>query len=521
MNSLLLLLSLSCSPGEFHDETVKSANGRFALAVTARGIALSEKGAAKWQRDAVPRSTRYLVSDSGAWVAAVRFDDCIDCDQLELFGPDGKTVAQLKLLNLLSEEERQFIGYTSCGPNWLSKHTVVAETLELEILQGGNVPPMYDQGPTVRFTIDGKTGAFTRGLPVPRASIDELLAADRRAPDPDRRQTFSELVRKAQLTSSKGNRPLCDYFLERAQNGEDVAVRAAAVGALGLIGVDADLARVKLLRLRGDEGDLEILSTLEARDPSAARALALRVLREKREPELLRQRAIVLLIKDGTPELWDAAALGIADSSPTVREGTVYALGGLPRSLRAFELLLVAAVSADAGAASRARIGIAQNYLENPVDPQWKTRLAEAVAAKKLERWGGALIIAAAVAEQQPDAAKARALYQRGAKLLDLERPKQGYWCDLQSWCEAKLRLGQLAANAKEPAEAVRLGQEILTAKATPGGDCGSAANSGAQKLVDTKGAPLPPPRKAPDTGAMIRQMEQMQRAAQERAKAR
>lgn len=465
MTASLLLLALACSPAPPRDLTARSANRQYELQVTKNGeLTLTKKGARapRWKLQGRYSFGPYLVSDSGAWVAVLFHQGEAGSVQVQLYDVKGALAHELKLVSLLSEEERQFLSESMCGIDWLAGAKAEGDTLVLTFIQGGARRPTEEPGPTLRMHVDAKTGKVTRDAPVPRLSIREYVTAYGKAPSPrERHQAFTSLVLKARLSTSKGDSDLRAFFKERARAPADDFEGRLAMQSLGDVATASDLAEFATAP-KGDDSDLEVYRSLQQRDPAAGKRYALEALKARRQPELLRQRALVDLVRDDMPEAREALALGLADSG-VVRKVAVGQATQLKASKEGFELMLRLAVDEDAENADRARWALRQNYLERGPTP-WHPAFRKAVEAGQLDAWGGALVIAGGMAEVAGDRAAAQRYYQKATQKLDAERPSKGNWSEAQLWAEARLRLAQVAFEQGKHAEARKLAEVVVAA---------------------------------------------------------
>jgi hypothetical protein len=466
-----LAVVLSCLPGHPKDATVTSSNKKFTLAFTAATgeIALSESGKpARWKRSSPDWSVTFRVGDSGKWVAAISGITCATCSQVTLFDAQG-TPTSVDVLKLLDEEERQDLGMSDCGLEWLAGATVRGDSLELEIVQGGNRRPTEPAGPTLKVTLNAVTGAATRGAKLPRPSIAELVAAARKE-GKGGGTAFWRLFAKAQLSQSRGDKELCSYLGEQARAAPDPRLREAAMESLGAAQCKAEIAALPSAP-RGDDGDLGQLQTLEARDLPRAFEFSMTALRTRTGNTLLRTRAASLLVERSDALRWEAARLAVADPAQEVRDMAVYRLTELPRSQQAFELLLEAART-EPPDQWKAKNGLLSKYLTMPEDPAWRQQFMLAFEKGLLDNWASAYVVAAGILEKRGELPRARLLYQMGASRLDAIRPNTQYvWPGDELWCEAKLRLAQLAADDGNAARAVELANQAR-------GPCRSTCNA-------------------------------------------
>ena len=532
MLSTAIALLLACSYGEFEDHTVLSANGRFSLELTARTTTLRAKGAsaAKWKLD-TSLGGDLVVADSGQWVAALHSPLSQEGEAaVTLYGPAGEAT-RVKLLDVLSEEERQWLPQSSCGTHWLSSVTARGDLLTIEVDQGANRRPTEMKGPTVRVTLDATRQTIERGAAVPRPGIAELLSEHQR----DGKGGAFDLLRlKARLRSSQGHRALCEFFGPLAR-GNDTRLRGAAIDALGDANCEAELSTISGGGPRGDESDVSTLEQLQLRDRPAAEKFAMQALTGHRSVALLRIRSAVLLLRDSSPPRWEAARLALADPDDSVRSFAVSTVANLPLSQEAFALLLPVARGVTSDAAT-ARYGVLA-YFERG-EQAYRAQLIEAEAAGKLDRWPAAIVVVAGLAELKGEKARAETLYRRAAELLDAQRPKEGRWDDAQLWAEAKLRLAQLAANAGQKEVALRLANEVLASgtdafagaphpnRYAGGGQPPRQAVAIARDLIASGGAPLvDEQQKLADALKVLRDarafMAEQKRLQEEKARAR
>ena len=498
MGTGLVALLVGCWPAEFRDHSVSSANGAFIVDVTSGALSLRKKGASafRWRVAARNATTPFVVADSGAWVAELH--PTLDGNEapITLYDAAGKA-SEVRLLDLLSEEEQQYFQVSDCGTRWLNRFTTVGDVISFEILQGGQRRPTEGPGPVTRITLDANRGTIDRSAAVPRPGIAELISVCRS--EGMQSGAFQLLQRKAQLRSSHGDRSLCEFFAPIAQ-GKDAQSRRAAIDALESAGCARELAALSASGPRGDDGDLATLEGLEQRDPAAAAQFALVAMREHKGPELLRLRSVRLLIVESAPWRSEVTRLALADPEPAVRRMAIAQLATLTHSPEVFSLLLAEAV-AESTEAPTARFAVL-DYLIDRQDTRWGEQLTEAAVAGKLERWPASLVVVGQLLEKRDESQRAQDLYSRA--LVGMLPGGD----DAVFWCEAKLRLAQAAAVAGQPELALRLANEVLdsglrefVAVTGPsryaGGSASSTADTIARQLIALNGSPLPLPGEA------------------------
>ena len=511
LTSLLIVAVLGCIPRDEVDEKIASANGRFVLEVTARTMALRQKGAGtpRWSLDSWYRGT-YVVADSGEWVAEFRaqFDD--QRAELVVYDAKGKST-ELRPLEQLSEEEQQFLPFSDCGSGWFQNIRADGDVITIEVPQGGNRRPTEAPGPTLSFKIDARHGTFTRSDPIPRPSISELIAVHQG--DGKTSGAFELLTAKAMLKVNRGDRELCSFFATVAR-GTEVRPRELAIQSLTSADCRTELAALSSPGPRDDLGDVDLLSGLARTDPDAASRFAMEALRGRKNPPLLRSRAAALLIEKSKTLRWEAARLALSDEA-SVRAAAISQVKSLPRSQEAFTILLAASI-VPGEAMIHARYA-ALDYLQAPKDPIWAQQFAEAWAAGKLDAWNGAAVVAAGLAEQRGEPAEE--LYRRGVTRLEGQKEKLRDM-DEELWCEAKLRLAQLAAAQGNKELAVALATEVMTSGtsamvAAPqpnrysGGHASRGALGVAKEIVTAGGVPPPPQPTIQDEMKQMREIRQ------------
>lgn len=455
MTSALLALALSCSPHVPDTEDITSPNGRFTLHVTPRELALKEQGAPspRWTVRARRSLNRYVVSDTGAWVAVV---DESSAPWVTLYDAKGKATTP-PLAEALDEEEAQHLPFSSCGSRWLAGLSLKGDVLKFTVDVGGNRRPTEPAGPRLRVTLNALRGTVSRSAKVSWPSISELVEA---AEAGQGEGPFDALVLKAKLQSSQGDPDLCDYFARYLRTRQPM--RGRAVQALEAAHCERQLAAIDTSP-RGDVSDHATLDALAAGEAAAADQFALDVLRQRRLPLSLRIDAVRRLVHEDVYEPWEAARLGLEDPEERVRVECARQVASLPRSSLAFELLLEAAgrTGAEAGPARRKVL----EYLETPDYLSWPDKLTEAVNAGRLEQWPAVLVVLGGLEEAKGSGATGASYYRRALEKLDPQRPSKGppfFWADGELWCEAKLRLAQQAAAAGDAALAVKLAKDVL-----------------------------------------------------------
>jgi len=239
---------------------------------------------------------------------------------LWLIGPKGQELRAWDMLSLLSEEERLYLPYTSCGRQWFANGGFEGSTFEFRVKQGA-APPMVPQV-TLAAELDPVKQKLSRGAAVKRPSIEEAIAGYRAAETPQQRSGWlNPLMVKSRMRAHKGHQGLRRFWLELARSEPTVFQQhRAAVAALMEVGTLADLEALQELVPASDELNLGLLDAWKQRDPERALAYARAALKERFPPVLLRSRALNLLLKAGGEQADRALAAAATDPAAEVRE---------------------------------------------------------------------------------------------------------------------------------------------------------------------------------------------------------
>jgi hypothetical protein len=407
------------------------------------------KGKALWSRDlpAFYFSGAVFPSADGRLLALVdRGEEAL------IFLDRGAELARWKPLELLRPSERKGFSYSTCGWRWFTTARWEGTTLVAELPIHGVVPPIYAQPEGLQVRYDVRTGKATRPPTPPPAPVASLLARYQAEPTD---AALSALARRS-LDEAKPQPELAAFwlgYLRESPSRIDEAMEAFAV-----VASNEDLHRA--VELPPDpKRDLALLQLLETRSPEDAARLAWAALSEKREPELLRTRAVVFLTRKGRARTraLEAVKLGLADPGASVREESARQTPGVASPLKAFEWVAPLLNDADESvraSASGALLSVLQ--AGGAAGPELVLRL------QRLERTTGPRVfpegtfVLATVAHARKDLPRARTLYRRAAEALAKVGGRRAWMAGkLRVEAQVQLALMDRKAGANEEARAL------------------------------------------------------------------
>ncbi|EPX59323.1 hypothetical protein D187_002813 [Cystobacter fuscus DSM 2262] len=474
LSAVLLLVpwgALACSLAVPRSWTKRTADGAFELSSRVgertfgpATLSLREVRSDKklWEHtlQEAPYEQQALLSPSGPYVALV--DDF--SAEFTVYGPGGEA-RKLSLEPQLTAGEKRKLPQTSCGQQWVSAARFEGELLVLEVPTGGKVPPMYAQpkGTAVRF--EPKTRQLTRDAPVPEKSTAELIQTYQGASEPPQRQRLAqELLERSMDVKEGGDAALSHFWQELLRApGTQPRLQAMAVMGLGATGTEEEVRALARLPAGVPERNEKVFQALRQRVPAEAEAFGLRVLEERREPELLRARAMDFLGSRGEAVAERALPLALTDPSVQVRE---YALGVLaqpPLRAKAVERALPFCQDGEERLRKRATESL-RRLLRGVVGPEREQAMALLRGAKKrgqLQGFPEGYVILAGVADLEKKRAEALALYREGMKGLEA-LPKESKWPTADLRLEAKLQLAFEAKAQGKAAELKKWAEEVL-----------------------------------------------------------
>ncbi len=477
LSALLLLLpevALACSPSIPRSWTKRTADGAFELSSRVlenpRGSAtLSLKnvssGKTLWEHSLKygTHERETLLSPSGSYVVLT---DSFS-PELTLYGPAGEA-HQLSLESHLTASEKRKLPYTSCGVQWVSKARFDGELLVVDVPTAGMRPPMYEQPKGTAFRFEPKTRQLTRDAPAPQKSTAELIQAYQSASAPEQRIMLArELADRSQDVTVGGDAALSRFWRELlAAPDTQPQVLSLAVMGLGTMGTEEEVRALARLPAGPPERELQILQVLERRAPQEAEAFGLRALEERREPELLRTRAIVFLSDREEAVAERARSLALGDPSERVREYGLQALARKPMRAKALEQALPFCLAPEAGLRRRAAESL--RSIVRGVEGTEREQVLKALRAARergqLKGCPDGYVILAGVADLQKKRSEALALYRQGAKELDA-LPQESQWHTANLRLEAKLQLALEAKAKGNKAELKKWAEEVLADK--------------------------------------------------------
>lgn len=520
---------LACSPAPFEPHSVSSANGAFTLELTRKNMTLRNGKTVRWQAPASESLfQRQIVANDGNWVAVLH-------DPLSGGGPDvaltlydraGATRSFTLDEVIGDEEDVARLPLSSCGVHWVRSSRIDGGTLFVDVEAGPFRRPTEPAGPTFALQVELATAKFQRAPPE-RISITELIAAHRKG----ERGALHELRFVARFAKNRGDRTLCEFMGSLLSAGPEE--RELAIEAIDDAHCTAQLAT--LGAPQGNQSDLAQLAYLERNDQAGAVTFAMKVLKGHLGPTVLRQRAVVFVIEHDAAQQVAAARLAIADPDPAVRNDAINALSRRPLEPASFAVLL------ENSAAPPARYAILEALRSGP--PTLREQFFLAAEDGKLDAWPAVFVVLGGVRELQNRPTEAKLLYEKGAARLREERDGcrscGTFWLERELWCEAKLRLSQLASDGGDAARSVALATEVrnevergeLTSVAAPDlnryaknpARWSRNAKDVAKAIIDAKGAPVAPPpdpvsqiNAAKEQMRMIREMQERFRQRQQ-----
>jgi hypothetical protein len=407
-----------------------------------------------------PAERETLLSPTGSYVALT---DSFSAE-FTLYGTAGEP-QKLSLEPHLTAREKRKLPYSSCGQHWVREAHFEGELLVLDVPTGGMVPPMYAQPKGTAFRFDPKTRQLTRDAPAPEKSTAELLQAYRSASDPGQRKWLvQELADRSLDVTAGGDAALSRFWQELLAAPETQPKLAAlAVTGLGTVGTDEEVRALARLPAGPPDRDLGILQVLERRAPQEAEAFGLRVLEERRQPELLRTRAAVFLSGRDEAVAERAGSLALSDPSERVRELGLQALAREPLKAKAVERALPFCQAPEA----RLRVQAAESLrriLRSVKGTEREQALKMLSGARKRGQLTGfpeGYVILAGVADLEKRRSEALALYRQGVKELEA-LPIERKWASHDLRLEAKLQLAFEAKAKGQGAELRKWVEEVL-----------------------------------------------------------
>ncbi|MFT3706850.1 MAG: hypothetical protein QM817_04205 [Archangium sp.] len=511
---------LACLPAPFEPHSISSANGAFTVELTEKAMILRSGKNVRWQvTTSDSLFQKYVVSNDGNWVAVLH-------DPVSRGGPDvaltiydrAGAARSFTLDEVIGDEEDVArLPLSSCGVHWVRNARIDKGALFVDVEAGPFRRPTEPEGPTFALQVELATAKFQRAAHE-RVTIAELIAAHRKG----ERGALHELRFVSSFAKNRGDRTLCEFMGSLLSSPP--AEREVAIEALTNAQCTAQLAT--LSGPRGDQSDLAQLAWLERTDQAAAVTFAMTTLRQHSGPPLLRQRAVIFVIEHDAAQRVAAARLAIADSDAAVRNDAINSLSRQPLEAASFAVLL------ENTAAPPARYAILEALRAST--PTWREAFLAAAEQGKLDGWPAVFVVLGGVRELQNRPTEAKLLYEKGAARLRDERDRQtgggSWWLERELWCEATLRLSQLAADGGDAARSAALATDVR-AELDRGGEFISvaapdpnryaknparwsrSAREVARAIIEAKGAPVAPP---PDPAAQINAAKEQMRMIRE-----
>lgn len=340
----------------------------------------------------------------------------------------GNQIAHWKPLELLRPSERSGLAYSSCGRLWFRTARWEGATLVAELPIHGMAPPIYAQPQGLEVRYDARTGKATRPPVPPPTPVASLIAQYHSRPSDSALRALAE----RSLDEAKPQPELAAFWLAHLR--ERPSRIHEAMEAFAAVASEEDLHRAVALP-PDPKRDLALLELLEKRSPEDAAHLAWAALQERREPELLRTRAVVFLTRSGRPRALEAAKRGLTDPGASVREESARQLPRVASPLEAFEGVAPLLKDADEDvrtAASRALLSVL--HARGKAGRELVRRLEQLERADGPSVFPEGLFVLATVAHARKDLPLARTLYRRAAEAL----PKVG---GQRAWTAGELRV--------------------------------------------------------------------------------
>ncbi|MBS1149070.1 MAG: hypothetical protein H6Q89_768 [Myxococcaceae bacterium] len=476
-------LADSPGPAPTGPQAWRSEGGRFVFEVTpppsrsareatAEGRLL-ESGRELWKQPLPNRVSpaSALVSADGKYVAT--FDDWGNVGEgpnvVVLFGPGGKQLARLGLDALVSNLERQRLPRSVSNTWWSGmmkgaghRFDLAQKRLVLRIALGGNVPPIYDQGPTKEVFVSLVNGRVEgRGVDAPTGPSD-LEKRLRATADLEERQELLALV------SESGAAVLRPFLLELINDPSQAPLHSQGYALLHQGGTDDDWLALAKRQPRSAELDRELVLAALRRKLVGLEPAVLAVMRAKGSSDVERTDAL-------------RGAFQVRPSRELIEE----ALASPSVALRRQGMELFASVADEALFKKVLAAGASSSELTVALDsvlgsavfaPRAKFRAQGSLAlAAEVEKPGSALLkgrpdllyALAVTLEDSPPAARAEQMFARCLEAA--KNPVRGGWLDQIDFgltCEARLLARRVMAGQAGEREVHQLAARFQGKKA-------------------------------------------------------
>ncbi len=443
---MILALVLACSPamptsqtfagpGVSLRQTIKRPTNRLELLV---GTSV------RWTLETTTSLFRPLFRDDGRYLAEARTTNAAS---VSLFGPDGQE-RELSPLSLLTDDERDVMGETSCGPNWFGGLRFEGESLVVLINQAPMRRPTEapDPTPKLEVLVDLQTGTLRRRTP-PKVVTSAGLIDTFRKHDDQQPKALEGLMLKANRARGGGDATLRAFVLEELPKSTDPQTQEGLLFILEAVALPTDQDWVMAHALEA-QWPLEAVWRILSR-PELLHRLALQISEGRLGTPNSRRFAVEALAP--TPEGPRAVRLGLEDPTQYVRESTEHCLASLTPSEESFAMTL-------------ARIDrpvprgvMVQRFFarERPADPPnpWAARFEQACEGAMRRAWPGCDVWTGALAETRGNLGLARARYERALAPMTVEHEHQTVWSgEVDTYFRLRVRLALLAKAENHPA---------------------------------------------------------------------
>jgi hypothetical protein len=444
---MLLALLLACSPATPTDQTFHGPGVELIQKVVDEErsqLELRAGSVVRWKRDAATPLFRPVFRDDARYLAEAH---SANQATVVIFGPDGQE-RRVAPLEVVTEEERQVMSESSCGPIWFQGLRFEGEALVVLIKQGPERAPWEPPDPTppLEVLVDLKTGGLRRRTPPKVVTVEALLEAYRQKPE-QRPATALALARKAMLASAHGgDERLRAFALAELPKTSDASLQELMLAILSATSTPADQDWIVSQALKRNWPADAVQSSLRAREPR------LRYSRQVLELHLgdanARVRAVLDLAEEPDGLRW--VTLGLDDPDRPVSEQALLSLGKVPPSEASFAFTVSQARQPLARAALVERF-VASAYTGAP-NP-WAARFEQACEGAMRRDWPGCEAWTGALADLRGEAGLARARYERAVEAMASEHQQQTIWSsEIDTYFGLRLRLAVLAKAAHQPA---------------------------------------------------------------------
>jgi hypothetical protein len=445
----ILSLVLACLPSPPTDQVFKGPGVELRQKVSdRRSVTLELVGA--------DGKTRWRATSDGLFEVTFRNDGKYlataqtgHVSRVLVFGPDGQQ-REYDPLELVTEDEKQQMSWTSCGISWYRGLRFKGSTLVVKVAQAPLRPPIYEQDPTppLEILIDVEAGTMSRRTPPKIETVEALLERFAKAPA-RRAETLQALGRKAQQEANRGDARLRAFAREQLPKTKEREDQRVLLSILDATGTDEDREWVAKKAVQARWPASSVLDVLRRSRPELGEAYARSILELRLED--VNARAEALRILAPTPDALKYLKLGEEDPKGYVRDAAAMAMRSLAPTEESFAYV-ANRLGTDEGRLAMVELFVAnQGGAPNPFAERFERACDRAMQAK----WPGCEAWTAAMADVRGDRAQALARYRHALKRLDAELARAKMRSsEVETWMNVRVRLARLALEDKRPEEA-------------------------------------------------------------------